>query len=74
MLNLAEFMDAAEKFRLAKLEREEPDTIRTPDQSVAYYNAVNKISPDVDGVSLMDLVVALFYYQKTLKIRLMTQK
>ena len=29
LLNLAEFLDAAEKFRLAKAEREEPDTVRT---------------------------------------------
>ena len=62
MLNLAEFLDAAERFRRAKEERQEPDTVRTEAQSVAYYTAINKITPEVDGVSLMDLVVALFYY------------
>ena len=41
---------------------------------MAYYTAINKITPEVDGVSLMDLVIALFYYQNTLKERLMTEK
>ena len=62
LLNLAEFLDAAERFKKAKEERQEPDTERTEAQSVAYYTAINKINPEVDGISLMDLVVALFYY------------
>ena len=72
MLNLAEFLDAAERFRRAKEERQEPDTVRTEAQSSAYYAAINKVTPEVDGVSLMDLVIVLFYYQKTLKGRMMT--
>ena len=51
LLNLAEFLDAGEKLRRAKEERNEPDPQRTEDQSVAYYAAINKITPEVDGVS-----------------------
>ena len=61
LLNQSEFLDAVERFRLAKEEREEPDTIRTREQLVAYYNAAKKITPETDGVSMMDLALALSY-------------
>jgi len=55
-------MDAHERFKAAKVERGEPDTDRSEAQTQTYYNAINKISPDEDGVSLLDLAIALFYY------------
>lgn len=67
-------MDAHEKFKAAKVERGEPDTKRTDEQTQTYYNAINKISADADGVTLFDLAIALFYYQNALKERMMSEK
>ena len=74
LLNLGEFMDAHERFKAAKVARGEPDTDRSDAQTQTYYNAINKISPENDGVNLLDLAIALFYYQNTLKERMMTEK
>ena len=67
-------MDAHEKFKAAKVERGEPDTKRTDEQTQTYYNAINKISADADGLTLFDLAIALFYYQSALKERMMSEK
>ena len=67
-------MDAHERFKAAKAARGEPDTDRSDAQTQTYYNAINKISPENDGVNLLDLAIALFYYQNALKERMMTEK
>lgn len=60
-------MTAATQYALAKTERGEPDPVRSEDQNVAYYAAINKLTPEADGVSIMDVVQVLLYFEKTLK-------
>jgi len=56
-------MTAATQYALAKTERGEPDPVRSEDQNAAYYGAINKLDPEADGVSIMDVVQVLLYFE-----------
>ena len=58
LLDLKEYLAFQEKERAAQLIRREPGIDRTREQHTAMFNVLNKITEDVDGLSLQDLRAA----------------
>ena len=61
LLNFDEYLVFIEKEKEAMKLRKEPEIERTEEQHRAMYNAINKMTPDVDGVSKSELTAVMKY-------------
>lgn len=67
LLQQDEYHEYAELYRTTKEARGEPDTPKTKEDIVKFYEAVNKIQPEVDGLSENDIVASHNYIYSNIK-------
>ena len=61
MLNFEEYLVFQEKEKASRKIRREPEIERTREQHEAMFNAINQVTPGVDGVSRADIAAAVKY-------------
>ena len=67
LLQLEEYLAYAELYRAAREKRGEPDVPKTEAEHVEIHAAINLLNPDVEGISMTDIMAAYHHIYEVTK-------